>query len=404
MSNLGLVEQLLKGDRRALARIVSLIENGAPETRLILAQLHKHGGRAHIVGVTGSPGAGKSTLVMQVARELRRREQRVGIIAVDPSSPFTGGAILGDRIRMQELAGDPNVFIRSMASRGSLGGLATATRDAVRALDAAGFDTILIETVGAGQAEVEIVRAAQSVVVVTVPGMGDDIQAIKAGILEIADIFVVNKGDRPGADQTAAELRMLLSLDEHRKERIWRVPIVTTSATTGAGVPELVDKLAQHLTSLRETGQLTSRNERQAQSEMMALLQQALMDRVEATLSSEDWNRLIEEVVERHQDPYSAAEEIARRIGLASPSSRSSSSSSSLVRLHPHSLRRSALGWAGANVTTAKTALGGQSQSAHIVASIAGGNEEMGNSRRHERLRSRSRPSGWRRSEGTRSR
>ena len=242
-----------------------------------------------------------------------------GIIAVDPSSPFTGGAILGDRIRMQELAGDPNVFIRSMASRGSLGGLATATRDAVRALDAAGFDTILIETVGAGQAEVEIVRAAQSVVVVTVPGMGDDIQAIKAGILEIADIFVVNKGDRPGADQTAAELRMLLSLDERRKERIWRVPIVTTSATTGAGVPELVDKLAQHLTSLRESGQLASRNERQAQSEMMALLQQALMDRVEATLSSEDWNRLIEEVVERHRDPYSAAEEIARRIGLAPP-------------------------------------------------------------------------------------
>ena len=317
MSNVGLVEQLLKGDRRALARIVSLIENGAPDTRLILAQLHLHGGHAHIVGVTGSPGAGKSTLVMQVARELRRRGQRVGIIAVDPSSPFTGGAILGDRIRMQELAGDPNVFIRSMASRGSLGGLATATRDAVRALDAAGFDTVLIETVGAGQAEVEIVRAAQSVVVVTVPGMGDDIQAIKAGILEIADIFVVNKGDRPGADQTAAELRMLLSLDEHRKERTWKVPIVTTSATTGVGVPELVDKLALHLTSLRESGQLASRSQRQAQSEMMALLQQALMDRVEATLSSEDWNRLIEEVVERHKDPYSAAEEIAQRIGLA---------------------------------------------------------------------------------------
>jgi LAO/AO transport system kinase len=317
MANYPIVERLLAGDRRALARIVTLIENNAPEARPILAQLHTHGGHAHIVGLTGSPGAGKSTLVMQLARELRRREQRIGIIAVDPSSPFSGGAILGDRIRMQELAGDPNVFIRSMASRGSLGGLATATRDAVRALDAAGFDTILIETVGAGQAEVEIVRAAQTVIVVTVPGMGDDIQAIKAGILEIADIFVVNKADRPGADQTAAELRMLLSLDEQRKERAWRVPIVKTSAASGEGVPELADKLAAHLASLRETGQLGSRSGRQARSEMLALLHQALLDKIAATISTEDWNRLIDEVVERQTDPYSAAGEIARRIGLA---------------------------------------------------------------------------------------
>src|SRR5262249_19575706 len=195
-----LIDRLLSGDRRALARIVTLVENAAPETQRILAQLHAYGGRAHVVGITGAPGAGKSTLVLQLVRELRRRDQRVGIIAVDPTSPFTGGAILGDRIRMQELAGDPNVFIRSMASRGSLGGLSASTRDVIRALDAAGFETIIVETVGAGQAEVEIVRAAQSVVVVTVPGMGDDIQAIKAGILEIADVFVVNKADRPGAD------------------------------------------------------------------------------------------------------------------------------------------------------------------------------------------------------------
>src|SRR5215467_6366077 len=251
-----IVERLRNGDRRALARVVTLIENGAPQARQILARLHALGGRAHIIGFTGSPGAGKSTLVMQLARELRRREQRIGIIAVDPSSPFSGGAILGDRIRMQELAGDPNVFIRSMASRGSLGGLAASTRDVVRALDAAGFDTIVVETVGAGQAEVEIVRAAQTVVVVTVPGMGDDIQAIKAGILEIADVFVVNKADRPGADQTAAELRMLLSLDEQRKERAWRVPIIKTNATTGEGVPELADKLVAHLAALLESGTL----------------------------------------------------------------------------------------------------------------------------------------------------
>jgi LAO/AO transport system kinase len=314
-----IVTRLLAGDRRALARVVTLIENRAPQTHRILAQLHAHTGRAHIIGVTGSPGAGKSTLVMQLARELRRRERTIGVIAVDPSSPFTGGAILGDRIRMQELAGDPNVFIRSMASRGSLGGLAVSTRDAVRALDAAGFDVVIIETVGAGQAEVEIVRAAQTVVVVTVPGMGDDIQAIKAGILEIADIFVVNKADRPGADQTAAELRMLLSLDEARKERYWRTPILKTSATTGAGVPELADKLAEHLAALKESGQLASRSGRQAQSEMLALLHQALVERIEATIGPEEWDRLVAEVVERHSDPYTTAARLAERIGLTPP-------------------------------------------------------------------------------------
>ena len=316
MSN-DIVGRLLHGDRRALARVVTLIENNAPDARPILAELHAHGGKAHVVGMTGSPGAGKSTLVTQLARELRRRDQRIGIVAVDPSSPFTGGALLGDRIRMQELAGDPNVFIRSMASRGSLGGLAAATRDVVRALDAGGFDTIIIETVGAGQAEVEIVRAAQTVVVVTVPGMGDDIQAIKAGILEIADIFVVNKADRPGADQTVAELRMLMSLDAERKEKPWRVPIVKTSAASGQGVPELADKLAAHLKSLRETGQLASRSGQQARSEMLALLNQALQERIAATVSPDEWNRLIEEVVNRDRDPYTAADIIARRIGLA---------------------------------------------------------------------------------------
>jgi GTPase len=316
MAHADIVTRLLSGDRRALARVVTLIENGAPETRAILTQLHAHGGHAHIVGFTGSPGAGKSTLVMQLARELRRREQRVAILAVDPSSPFTGGAILGDRIRMQELAGDPNVFIRSMASRGSLGGLAASTRDVVRALDAAGFDTVIIETVGAGQAEVEIVRAAQSVVVVTVPGMGDDIQAIKAGILEIADIFVVNKADRPGADQTAAELRMLLSLDEGRKERIWRVPILKTNAMKGDGVPDLADKLAAHLAMLRDSGMLASRSGQQARSEMLALLHQALVERIEATIGADEWDRLVTAVVQRRRDPYTTADELARRLGL----------------------------------------------------------------------------------------
>jgi LAO/AO transport system kinase len=208
-----IVERLLSGDRRALARMVTLIENEVPAARRYLAELHQYPGKAHIVGVTGAPGAGKSTLVTHLVRELRRRAAKVGVIAVDPTSPFTGGAILGDRIRMMELSGDPKVFIRSMASRGNLGGLAASTRDVVRALDAAGYNPVIIETVGTGQAEVEVMRAAQTVLVTSAPGMGDDVQAIKAGILEIADIFAVTKADKPGADQTLAELAMLLSLD-----------------------------------------------------------------------------------------------------------------------------------------------------------------------------------------------
>ena len=313
-----LAERLLQGDRRALARVVTLIENDAPEAHDYLAQLYLHSGRAHIIGVTGSPGAGKSTLVMQLTRELRKRELRVGVVAVDPSSPFTGGAILGDRIRMQELSGDPNVFIRSMASRGNLGGLAASTRDVARALDAAGYDLVIIETVGAGQAEVEIVRAAHTVLVVTVPGMGDDIQALKAGILEIADIFVVNKADRPGADQAAAELRMLLSLVEKQKRQAeqWRVPILKTSATQNQGIAEVVEAMARHRAFLEESGQMAQRNQRQVRSEVLALLQHSLMRRLQRDVSEDEWNRLIDAVVERAANPYSVADLLARRIGL----------------------------------------------------------------------------------------
>src|SRR5215472_12821419 len=224
--------------------MVTLIENEIAQTQHYLAELHQYAGRAHIVGVTGASGAGKSTLVTHLVRELRRRERKIGVVAVDPSSPFTGGAILGDRIRMMELAGDPNVFIRSMASRGSLGGLSSSTRDVVHAMDAAGYNPIIIETVGTGQAEVEVMRTAQSVLVVCAPGMGDEVQAIKAGILEIADIFVVSKADRPGSDQTVAELAMMLSLDptrrQHDKTRpYWKIPILKTSALKNQGLSEL---------------------------------------------------------------------------------------------------------------------------------------------------------------------
>lgn len=311
-----IVQRLLDGDRRALARMVTLIENDSPQAHRYLAELHQHAGRAHIVGVTGAPGAGKSTLVTHFVRELRHREHKVGVVAIDPTSPFTGGAILGDRIRMMELAGDPNVFIRSMASRGSLGGLATSTRDVVRAMDAAGFDPIIIETLGTGQAEVEIMRTAQTVLVVCAPGMGDEIQAIKAGILEIADIFAVSKADKPGADQTVAELSMLLSLDPNRRKGPWRIPIIKTSAFKNQGITEVIDALQQHLATLKESGMLAQRAQRQVRSEVQTLVVHAVMNALKAHVSEDEWNALVEDIIMRERDPYNVASELQARIGL----------------------------------------------------------------------------------------
>src|SRR5437016_7193393 len=267
-----IIERLLAGDRRALARMVTLIENESPSARRYLAELHQHAGHAHIVGVTGAPGAGKSTLVTRLVRELRRREHKVGVVAVDPTSPFSGGAILGDRIRMMELAGDPEVFIRSMASRGNLGGLAASTRDVVRAMDAAGYDPLLIETVGTGQAEVEVMRTAQTVLVTSAPGMGDDVQAIKAGILEIADIFAVTKADKPGADQTVAELAMMLSLDPNRRKAACRIPVLRTSAIKDQGLAQLADAIQQHREYLIESGMLAQPAQSQVRSESNAVI------------------------------------------------------------------------------------------------------------------------------------
>ena len=311
-----IVERLLKGDRRALARMVTLIESESSVAHRYLAELHRVAGHAHIVGVTGSPGAGKSTLVTRLVRELRTREHKVGVVAVDPTSPFTGGAILGDRIRMMELSGDPNVFIRSMASRGNLGGLASSTRDVVRAMDAAGYDPIIIETVGTGQAEVEVMRTAQTVLVVSAPGMGDDIQAIKAGILEIADIFVVSKADKPGSDQTVAELAMMLSLDSNRRKASWRIPIIKTSSLKNEGISQVVDAMRQHQEYLNTSGMLMQRAQRQVRSELQALILHTVMDTLKAKVSEEEWNTLIEDIAKRERDPYSVADELEARIGL----------------------------------------------------------------------------------------
>ena len=316
-----ITERLLSGDRRALARMVTLIENESPQARRYLAKLHQSAGRAHIIGVTGAPGAGKSTLVTHLVREVRRRDRKIGVVAVDPSSPFSGGAILGDRIRMMELAGDPNVFIRSMASRGSLGGLSASTRDVVRAMDAAGYNPIIIETIGAGQAEVEVMRAAHTVLVVSAPGMGDEVQAIKAGILEIADIFVVSKADKPGADQTVAELAMLLSLDPLRRHHdkskpYWRIPVLKTSAIKDQGITHLVDTIEQHYQYLVESSMLANRMQRQVRSEVESLVLHAVILALKARVTEAEWQQLMEDITTRERDPYSVAIELQKRIGL----------------------------------------------------------------------------------------
>ncbi len=316
-----IVERLLSGDRRALARMVTLIENQSPQARRYLAELHQHAGHAHIIGVTGAPGAGKSTLVTHMVRELRRRDRKVGVVAVDPTSPFSGGAILGDRIRMMELASDPNVFIRSMASRGSLGGLSASTRDVVRAMDAAGYDPMIIETLGTGQAEVEVMRAAHTVLVVSAPGMGDEVQAIKAGILEIADIFVVSKADKPGSDQTVAELAMLLSLDPNRRlhdksKPYWRIPVLKTSAIKDQGITQLVDAIERHSQYLVESGMLASRAQRQVGSEVESLVLHGVMNALRAEVTDDQWQKILEDITTRERDPYSVANELQERIGL----------------------------------------------------------------------------------------
>ncbi len=306
-----LVTQALAGSRYALARLISLVEDDGASARDALASLYPHTGQAHIVGVTGAPGTGKSTLVNQLARSLRTQGTTVGIVAVDPSSPFTGGALLGDRVRMRDLAGDEGVFIRSMASRGSLGGLARATGDVTKVLDAAGFEVVLVETVGAGQSEVEIARTAHTTIVIEAPGLGDEVQALKAGLMEIADVLVVNKADRPGAANTARALEMVIHRHHDRQGYdAWRPPILQTVALDGAGVPEVLDVVAQHREYLQESGAWAERERERAECELLNVLQQELLKRTLASVGEEQGRTWVERIAAREVDVYTAVETI----------------------------------------------------------------------------------------------
>jgi len=306
-----LSQRVLDGDPRALARAISLIEDESPAGAELVRQIFPRTGRAYLVGITGAPGSGKSTLVDRLTTELRKTSRTVGIVAVDPTSPFSGGAILGDRVRMQAHAGDAGVFIRSMATRGHLGGLARATSEVALVLDAGGKDVVIIETVGVGQDEIDIVRTADVSVVTMVPGTGDEVQALKAGIMEIADIFVVNKADREGADRTAASIEANLSLQTFGSDE-WRPPILKTEATTGRGVSELLEAIERF--RRHTTGTQAARRRRRAEFRLRELLAQRFLQHVEQqVLGAGEFDRILERVSAREIDPYTAVEEIMKR-------------------------------------------------------------------------------------------
>jgi LAO/AO transport system kinase len=304
------VAAAIAGDRRAIARLISRFESGGEDCAAAQAEIYRRAGRAHIVGITGVPGSGKSTLVKSLVRELRQAGRSVGIVAIDPTSPFSGGSILGDRIRMNEIAGDPGVFIRSMATRGALGGLSATALDAVDVLDAAGFDMVIIETVGVGQDEVDIVTVAHTTVVVSAPGLGDDIQAIKAGILEIADIHVVSKADRPDANRTVRELKTMLTHDVHRHEaRGWHPPVVATSAETGEGIAALNAAIAGHRAALAQSGEFARRGRRIAEVRILREVDRLVRRRF-GDADGPALQRLVERVAVRDLDPHAAAAEL----------------------------------------------------------------------------------------------
>lgn len=306
------IDRALKGDFLAIAKLISVIENDGKERREILKEIYPFTGRAHCIGITGAPGVGKSTLVDKIIYHLRRDGKKVGVVAVDPSSPFSGGAFLGDRLRMQRHSTDSGVFIRSMGSRGALGGLARTTVDVVKLLDACGFDFVIVETVGAGQNEVDVVKVADTVIIVLVPGMGDEVQIIKAGIMEIGDIFVVNKSDKEGAQRLARELETWIEFGY--KGSSWIPPVLMTVAEDGTGVDELIDKIREHWKYLLEAGKLEERRKARVIDEINRAIEDTIKERIMSKARKNLINGYMSLVLKKEKDPYSIAEELVEKI------------------------------------------------------------------------------------------
>lgn len=306
-----IIKGVLVGDRRSIAKAISTIENNAIEAQKLITAIYPHTGKAHIIGLTGPGGSGKSTLVEKMIREYRRQGKTVGVVAVDPTSPFTGGAFLGDRIRMQELSTDEGVFIRSMATRNYPGAIAKATKDAVKVLDAAGKDIVIVETVGAGQSEVDIIKVAQTIVVIHAPGLGDEIQAIKAGLMEIADIFVVNKADRENADKAVIDIQAILQLNN--KEKMWKTPILKTNALTGEGVQQLVETLREHKLFLEKEKE-REKNLSRVEAELTEAIKEKVVSAIMDELKKEgEFEELLQKILEKKMDPASAADRLLRK-------------------------------------------------------------------------------------------
>lgn len=309
-----LYPDVLKGSVRAAAKLIRDVDDNMPSAVAELKNIYFHTGKAYVIGVTGVPGAGKSTLVDKIIESLRSEDKTVGVIAVDPTSPFSGGAILGDRIRMQKHFNDSDVFIRSMATRGHLGGLSASTKDVIKIMDAMGKDFIIVETVGVGQDEVEIVDSAHTSLVVVIPGMGDDIQAIKAGILEIADIFVVNKGDIEGADKTIFDLKMMLEMYRTKKYE-WQPPIYKVQATKGAGIPELMDGIYKHRERLIQSGAIKKVIKKKVENEFTEVLRNTVMGKYMRWLTeSKELEKIVDDLINKRRDPYTVAEQLAGKI------------------------------------------------------------------------------------------